>query len=79
MSYKYACIISYNMPYNAKIMSDANSATPKIPKNVLLSKKKSWHFSDKIWYTYRGTEGSHRKTDARFGFSGSGLPIKPHL
>ena len=29
--------------------------------------------------TYLDTEGSNRKTDARFGFSGSGLPIKLHF
>ena len=69
-------------------MSDLISAIPKTHKtqfydlkmaqNMFYIKLKKLTFS---WQklVYLGTEGSDRKMDARFGFSGSGLPIKLHF
>ena len=69
-------------------MSDLISAIPKTHKtqfydlkmaqNMFYIKLKKLTFS---WskLTYLGTEGSDRKTDARFGLSGTDLPIKLHF
>ena len=58
---------------------------PKNPQKHVFPSKRMFYFNLKkltfSWQklTYLGTEGSNRKTDARFGFSGSGLPIKLHF
>ena len=73
------------MPYLAKRMSDPNSATPKTTKNTFYYPKRMFYFNLKkltfSWskLTYLGKKGSDRKMDARFRFSGSGLPTKLHF